>query len=257
MKILISSAKTMNFFTNFKQENIQKPVFIEEAEQIAKVLKKYKPESLMKLMKISEKLALESFKKYEKWNKNFKNVEKSQAIYSFKGAVFEKINADNFCTTELDFAENSIRILCGLYGILKPKDWIMPYRLEMGTKLTVGNCKNLYDFWREKLTNKLIEELERDKTPFIINLASNEFSKVIDFKKINYPVITPVFKEDKEGTLKTISIFAKQARGEMTNFIVKNKITKINNLTKFQWNGYIYQSFEKNTMLFTRRINSK
>lgn len=255
MKILLSSAKTMSFSNSYENYGNNPPFFIEKSNEIVNILKNLNKQGLMKLMKISEKLSEDTYTKFQNWNKCYKNIENSPAIFSFSGAVFEQINAKSLSNNDLVFSEKSLRIICGLYGIVKPMDTIMPYRLEMGTKLSIGINKNLYEFWENSLTNYLIEELENDKTPFIINLASNEFSKAIDFKQIQYPVITPVFKEIKNGKEKVVSFFAKQARGAMTNFIIKNKIENMDNLKSFTWNGYHFHSHDEinKSILFLKK----
>ena len=148
------------------------------------------------------------------------------------------MRVEEFSNVDLDFANKSIRILSGLYGILNPSDLILPYRLEMGTKLEVGGTKNLYNFWQDILTEYLIKEIKKDS--FITNLASDEYFKVIDSKRINIPIITPIFKDTKNGKVKVISFFAKRARGEKRNYIVKNKISSVSQIKEFNRNGYAF-----------------
>lgn len=255
MKILLSSAKTMKFDKKFEFSTKYLPKFIKRSEKIAIFIKKLEKPEIKKLFKISDNLTDEVFENYKKWNLNYENVKFSKALFSYNGAVFDKINPEKFSKEELKFAENSVRIISGLYGILEPSDLIMPYRLEIGLKLEIGNHKNLYSFWKETLTKHLANDLEKDKSPIILNLASNEFSKVINFKKINYKIYTPTFKEEKNGKLKTVAFFAKQARGAMTNFIIKNKIENIENLKVFTWNGYKFNFHDetKNILLFLKK----
>ena len=216
MKIIISPAKklaTDNFIN--KGTSIQ---FLEETKYLVKELKTYTVSDIKSLMKLSDNLAQLNWQRFQDWNT--KDV--GQALFMFKGDVYQGLKAENLTNIELDFAQENLRILSGLYGLLKPKDLIFPYRLEMGTKLITKTGNNLYKFWENRLHQALLSELKNEEE--IINLASEEYSKAIQLNKFSNPVITPVFKDLKNGKLKVISFFAKRARGEMVNFIIKNKI---------------------------------
>lgn len=186
-------------------------------------------------MNISEKIAKLNYDRYQNFEFNKSNKLYS-AIYSFAGEVYNGLDAKTLSNEELEFTNNNVRILSGLYGILRPFDQIHPYRLEMGTKLKNNKGNNLYDFWQDIITEKINEE----KTDFIINLASNEYFNVINSKKISKNIITPLFYENKGGEYKTVMIYAKKARGMMTRYIVKNKITNWNNIKHFNSEDYIF-----------------
>ena len=245
MKIIISPAKklaTDNFIN--KGTSIQ---FLEETKYLVKELKTYTVSDLKSLMKLSDNLAQLNWQRFQDWNT--KDV--GQALFMFKGDVYQGLKAKNFTNIELDFAQENLRILSGLYGLLKPKDLIYPYRLEMGTKLITKTGNNLYKFWENRLHKALLSELKNEEE--IINLASEEYSKAIQLNKFNNPVITPVFKDLKNGELKVISFFAKRARGEMVSFIIKNKIKNSENLKSFSNLGYQFtEGTKKGEFLFTR-----
>ncbi len=254
MKILISPAKSLNL------NPIDKPVessnidFKDEAWEIAKVLKQKSPKELMKLMNISEKLAELNWSRNQDYTKDFSNEKSKQAIFMFNGEVYNAIEAERMNNSELKYLQKNLRILSGQYGLLKPLDLIMPYRLEMGTKLSVNNSKNLYDFWRDKITQKLNSELE--KNDIIVNLASEEYFKSINPKTLNAKIITPIFKDYKNGKLKTISFFAKKARGLMVRYMAENNINNnnIELIKEFNTDGYLFDpklSDEKN-LIFIR-----
>jgi cytoplasmic iron level regulating protein YaaA (DUF328/UPF0246 family) len=245
MKIIISPAKklaTDNFIN--KGTSIQ---FLEETKYLVKELKTYTVSDIKSLMNLSDNLAQLNWQRFQDWNT--KNV--GQALFMFKGDVYQGLKAENFTNIELDFAQENLRILSGLYGLLKPKDLIFPYRLEMGTKLITKTGNNLYKFWENRLHLALLSELKNEEE--IINLASEEYSKALQINKFSNPVITPVFKDLKNGELKVISFFAKRARGEMVNFIIKNKIKNSENLKSFSNLGYQFtEGTKKGEFLFTR-----
>ena len=245
MKIIISPAKKLatDHFIN-KGTSTQ---FLEETKYLVKELKTYTVSDIKNLMNLSDNLAQLNWQRFQDWNT--KNV--GQALFMFKGDVYQGLKADNFTNIELDFAQENLRIISGLYGLLKPKDLIFPYRLEMGTRLKTKSGNNLYKFWKNRLHQALLSELKIEEE--IINLASEEYSKVLQLNNFSNPVITPVFKDLKNGKLKVISFFAKRARGEMVNFIIKNKIKNSENLKSFSNLGYQFtEGTKKGEFLFTR-----
>ncbi len=245
MKIIISPAKKLS--TDYFTIEGTPILFIKEARYLIDELKSYSVDEVKGLMKLSDNLAQLNWQRFQDWN----TKEVGQALLMFKGDVYQGLRADTFTDEEFDFAQKNLRILSGLYGLLKPKDLIYPYRLEMGTKLKTSKGNNLYEFWDEKLHNSLREELGAKEE--IINLASEEYSKAIQLKKFENPVITPVFKDLKNGKLKIISFFAKKARGEMANFIISNKIQKSEDLKAFSNLGYKFAEYTpKGELLFTR-----
>ena len=245
MKIIISPAKKIandNFIN--KGTSIQ---FLKETNYLVKELKNYTVSDIKSLMKLSDNLAQLNWQRFQDWNT--KDV--GQALFMFKGDVYQGLKADSLTNIELDFAQENLRILSGLYGLLKPKDLIFPYRLEMGTKLRTKSGNNLYKFWENRLHQSLQSELKNEEE--IINLASEEYSKALQLSKFDNPVITPVFKDFKNGKLKVISFYAKKARGEMVNFIIKNKIKNPENLKYFSNLGYKFtDETEKGVLLFSR-----
>ena len=249
MKIFISPAKKINeekiLYDNTKSSKFY---FQKEADYLINELKEYSVSEIKKLMNLSDNLSHLNFDRFQNWN--LKSDKVCPSIYMFQGDVYKGLKATSFNNDQLDFAQQNLRIISGLYGLLKPLDLIYPYRLEMGTKMITNKGKNLYEFWGNKLRDFLTDEISNDE--IIINLASNEYSKSLKLKTINNQVITPVFKDFKNGRLKVISFFAKRARGEMANFIIINKITNCNDLKLFNYEGYKYSESSNNEIVFTR-----
>lgn len=252
MIVILSPAKTINMKIDRNIKLHTMPQFIAEAEKIMKELLKYSPPELESLMKINSKLAENSFFKHAAWNKVHALNNSKQAILAYDGAVYKGIDAINLNEEQLAFANKHIRILSGLYGVLKPMDLIMPYRLEMATKLKNKKGKDLYCFWREKLTENIKKELKKQKDNILVDLASKEYSSAINTS--NMKVITPVFKDYKNGTHKIITIYAKRARGLMARFIAENMIDEVENLKEFNEEGYSYNEYmsSDNSLVFTR-----
>ncbi len=248
MKIIISPAKKLSN-KKLPLKDVSELQFSNEAKYLVKELNNYKVNDIKKLMSLSDNLAQLNYERFQQWDLNSDQV--NAAIYMFQGDVYQGLKAETFTAKEIDFAQKNLRILSGLYGLLKPLDLIFPYRLEMGTKIKTQKGKNLYDFWRDKLSKSLISEMK--STEVLVNLASNEYSRVLKLNDFPNPVITPIFKDYKNGKLKIISFFAKKARGEMCNFIIKNKITNTKNLKMFSNLEYKFSDEnDKGEMLFTR-----
>jgi cytoplasmic iron level regulating protein YaaA (DUF328/UPF0246 family) len=248
MKILLSPAKKLDF--NKQGQHIQQstPSFLKDSEDLIKVLKKKTAKKIGEMMKLSEALSTLNHKRFQDFGNNT-NPHK-EAVFVFNGEVYTGLDSENLTEQELIFASNSLRILSGLYGILKPGDIIQPYRLEMGTRLKVKKHKNLYEFWGDKVLNFLNNE----EKELIINLASNEYNKVVKLKSIEATVITPNFKEFKNGQYKTIMVYAKKARGSMARWIIQNEITKIDTLKNFNEDEYCFNEelSSGNDWVFTR-----
>ena len=208
MKIVISPAKSLDFETELPTEQYSNPQFLEASERLNKVLIKKKPAALSKLMNISDKLSQLNWERNQQFSVPFTPENARPAMYAFNGDVYQGLDAYTISEEQFDRLQDTLRILSGLYGILKPLDLIQPYRLEMGTQLKIGRKKNLYEFWRQTLTDHLNQELADEE--LFINLASNEYFGAVDEKKLKVPVITPVFKDWKNDTLKVISFFAKK-----------------------------------------------
>ena len=252
MKIVISPAKSLDFETAVPTTQFTQGVFLNEAEKLSGVLKKKSPKKLSELMSISPKLGELNWQRNQDWEIPFSLENARQAIYAFNGDVYTGLDVYSLPVEKLEQLQNKLRILSGQYGILKPLDLMQPYRLEMGTKLKVGSKENLYKFWDKKLTEALNAELDKDDV--FVNLASNEYFKVIDTKLLKVPVITPVFKDYKGEKLKIISFFAKKARGLMVRYIIDNNIETVEGLKGFNLEGYAFDSnlSAKNELIFTR-----
>ena len=254
MLILLSPSKTIDTTTKVSNCVFTQPSFISDSSNIVSVVKKLSVNELSKLMSISPKLSQLNYDRFQFWNSTHSKTNSKQALLSFKGEVFTGLDADSFSEEELQYAQNHLIILSGLYGMLHPLDLIQPYRLEISTKLSIGNSKNLYAFWKDKITNKLKYILANQNIPTIVNLASNEYYKVIDITKLNTNIVTPVFKEYKNGSYKIVTIYAKKARGLMTNYILKNRIEEIDDLKFFDREGYYFNEplSDQNQLVFTR-----
>ena len=238
MKLVLSPAKSLDFERKLPTNKTTEACFLKEAERLNKLLKKKSARSLSKLMSISPNLGQLNYERNQEWQLPFRNESARQALYAFSGEVYRGIDAYTISKEKLDKVEDTIRIISGLYGVLKPMDLIMPYRLEMGTRLPVGKNKNLYEFWRKKITSALNDELEDDE--LFLNLASNEYFKAIDTKALKVPVVTAVFKDLKNGEYKTIMTFAKLARGYMTRYIIETNANTIEDIKGFNYEGYNY-----------------
>lgn len=246
MKILLSPAKSINQTTKLDYPLVSSPVFSDEAEQLVRKLKRLKSGDLMSLMHISEDLADQNKQRYESWQRSDIITEDIQPCsFMFNGEVYKALQVHSLNDKELLTAQDRIRILSGLYGILKPLDLIYPYRLEMGTKWSPDSKSNsLYSFWKEKVTKHLLSTLEKDE--MIINLASSEYAKAIDWKKVTNPIVTPVFKEFKNGALKIVMMYAKHARGAMAKYLVQHEVTDVEQLKLYNADGYAFDDRSSN-----------
>lgn len=252
MKLVLSPAKSLDFESKLPTTKFSESCFLAEAERINRLLKKKSASQLSKLMHISENLGQLNFERNQEWELPFSTNNARPAMYAFNGDVYRGLDAYTIDTTRLDKVQNTVRIISGLYGILKPLDLIRPYRLEMGTKFPVGKSKNLYQFWQKKVTQSLNDELEDGE--LFLNLASNEYFKAIDKKALKVPVININFKEFKNGQYKTIAFFSKYARGLMTRFIIDTNAKTIDDVKIFNLENYGYSeelSSEKE-LVFTR-----
>ena len=240
MKILISPAKSLDFENNIITTQSSEPLFANKAKQINNTLKDLSAPDLGKLMNISPKLSDLNWLRNQDFKK--KNSLQRQAIFAFNGDVYEGIDVTSISSSNHGKLQNTLRILSGLYGILKPFDNIKPYRLEMGTKISIKGTKNLYDFWKKDVTNSILKEIEEDD--IIVNLASNEYFSVIDSSLIENKIISPQFKDFKNGKLKIISFYAKKARGLMTRFLIDNDIKSSSDIENFNSSGYMFSKDE-------------
>lgn len=253
MKIVVSPAKSLDFETTLPTNKYTEPSFLVEAEKLNNVLQKKSPKKLSDLMSISDKLAQLNWQRNQDWSLPFTNENARPAVYAFNGDVYTGLDGYTIPEDKLDLLQDRLRILSGLYGILRPLDLIQPYRLEMGTKLKVGRNNNLYEFWKQQLTEQLNNELQEDE--LFVNLASNEYFSVIDKKVLKVPVITPQFKDWKGDKLKMISFFAKKARGMMVRYIIDTGAETIEDLKGFNYDGYGYSeeyTTKPNELVFVR-----
>ncbi|WP_435254633.1 peroxide stress protein YaaA [Tenacibaculum sp. A30] len=252
MKIIISPAKSLDFENKATTNVYTQPRFLEQSEKLNKKLKTISRKKLGELMKISDDLASLNYDRNQEWQPPFTLDNAKQAVFSFTGEVYRGIDVNSLSEDKIPALQDKLRILSGLYGLLKPLDLIQPYRLEMGTKLKVGRADNLYKFWDTTLAESLNEEL--DDNELLINLASSEYFKALPKKALKVPMITPVFKDFKNGQYKTIMTFAKKARGLMVRYIIDNNIETLEELKGFDVEGYGFsQEMSTETeLVFTR-----
>ncbi len=252
MKIVISPAKSLNLEKQLPTQLYTESAFLKQSETIQKTLKKKKPKQLMELMHISEKLGELNWQRNQDWQTPFTTENARPAVFTFDGDVYTGLDVYTLSTEKLVVLQDKLRILSGLYGLLKPLDLMQAYRLEMGTSIKIGTKKNLYEFWKKTITDTLNSELKKDE--LFVNLASNEYFSAVDVKKLKVPVITPEFKDYKDGKLKMISFFAKKARGMMVRYIIDTNAETIDDLKNFNYEGYAFDSnlSEGNKLVFTR-----
>lgn len=237
MKLVISPAKSLDFESEVPTQLTTQSSFLEESKTINGLLKKQSAKSLSKLMSISDALGQLNYSRNQEWDLPFTKDNSRQAVYAFNGDVYRGLDAYTITEAEkLNKLQDSVRILSGLYGLLKPLDLVQPYRLEMGTKFPVGTNKNLYEFWKNKITAQLNNELTDNE--LFLNLASNEYFKAVDKKTLKVPVITANFKDLKNGNYKVISFYAKQARGAMARYVIDANANSVNDLKGFNYEGY-------------------
>jgi len=251
MKIVISPAKKLDLKSDYPKLNFTEPPFLDKAWRVIKVMRQKSPDEIKKMMKLSDNLANLNWERYQNWQKEIDDTARP-AIFTFNGNVYDGLDVQHLPEEKLPVLNDKLRILSGLYGILKPFDLIYPYRMEMGAKLSFDTYKNLYEYWRKTVTEALNKEMSDDD--FLVNLASQEYFKVLDQKALKVPVYNIEFKDYKNGVLKVISLYAKIARGLMTRFIIQNDINTPEELKLFDMNGYRYDenlSSDKK-LVFTR-----
>ncbi|CAM3952644.1 peroxide stress protein YaaA [Flavobacterium antarcticum] len=236
MKIIISPAKSLDYETALPTDRFTSSDFMKQSWILNKVIKEKTPAQLSELMHISDKLADLNWKRNKEFNTPFTPENARPAIYAFNGDVYSGIDAYTIPIDKLDQLQDQLRILSGLYGYLKPLDLVQPYRLEMGTSLHFEDNKNLYDFWKPTLTESLNKEMKEGE--LLINLASKEYASALDFKKLKATIVTPDFKDYKDGKLKIISFYAKKARGMMVRYIIDTNAKTLDDLKGFDYDGY-------------------
>ncbi|MEO9892439.1 peroxide stress protein YaaA [Aurantibacter sp.] len=253
MKVVLSPAKSLDFERQLPTERFTEALFLNESERLNKLLKKKSAKSLSKLMHISDNLGQLNYERNQEWSLPFTPEDARPAVYAFSGDVYRGLDVYSLPEAKIELLQNTLRIISGLYGVLKPLDLMQPYRLEMGTKFPVGKNKNLYEFWKSKIVTTLNNELQDDE--LFVNLASNEYFKAIDKKSLKVPVIDIVFKDLKNGEYKTIMTFVKLARGYMSRYILDSNAKTIDDLKGFDYEGYGYRealSEKENELVFVR-----
>ena len=254
MITVISPAKKLDYESSVCTEEFTIPEGLDRSALLINKLRRTSNKKLGEMMGLSMKLAELNANRYASWNEDFSKGQLRQSVLAFNGDVYQGMKNSTLNEIELKFAQNHIRILSGLHGLLKPLDIIKPYRLEMGTKLSVRGNKDLYAFWGDSITNRMNEAIESSGNDALVNLASSEYFKALNIKNLNANIITPVFKDMKNGQLKVISLWAKQARGMMSGYIVRNRINELEGLKEFNDGGYRFteELSDEKTWVFTR-----
>ena len=251
MLTLISPAKTLDFETPPVTDRHSQGDFLDHSAELIDQLKQMSPDDIGKLMKLSPKLSELNSERFINWKLPFSQKNAKAAVLAFKGDVYTGLEAETFSEKDFEFAQEHLAILSGLYGLLRPLDLIQPYRLEMGTKLENGRGKDLYSFWDTTITEAINDRLDGKKKPVIVNLASNEYFKAVKKKLLDADLITPVFKDEKNGQYKIISFYAKKARGMMAAYIIRNRIKSVEKLKNFDVAGYRFAPAESDDQTLT------
>lgn len=256
MLIVVSPAKTLDYESPLPTEEFTRPAHIKSSKLLNTRLRDLSALDLSELQHVSSKIAELNFERNHDWKTPFNLKNSRQALFAFKGDVYTGLDAYSMSEKNLNFAQDHLRILSGLYGLLRPLDLMRPYRLEMGTKLSTTDAKNLYEFWDMQITDAINKQLKAINSDTLINLASNEYFKAVKTKKIKGRVIHPVFKDYKNGEYKMIGFFAKKARGMMSRFIIDNEITSPEEIKNFTTEGYAYNPVmsDEHKWVFTRRL---
>ena len=254
MLILLSPAKGQNFEPSETAVHVSEPRLLSKSNELIEILRLYSPDELMTLMNVSEKIGNLTAERFASFTTPFNELNAKPAAFAFSGDVYKGLAIDEFTESDLEFAQNHLRILSGLYGVLRPLDLIQPYRLEMGTRLDTKAGSDLYQYWGSSISESLMADLEEHEDDLVINLASNEYFKAVSASGIHTNINTPVFKDFKNGKYKIISFFAKNARGAMARWIVKEKVKKAIDLVNFREDGYEYNEelSEVNSPVFLR-----
>ncbi|MBU2710041.1 peroxide stress protein YaaA [Zooshikella harenae] len=259
MLMLISPAKTLDFSSPIPNNlSVLHPQFTQQPTQLIEILRQYSTSEISQLMKLSDKLASLNVARYASWQEKHNEENSRPAIYAFKGDVYTGLDIDSFTQEDLQFANTHLGILSGLYGLLQPLTLIQPYRLEMGTKLANAKGKSLYDFWQDTITTTIRQQLDKQGDNVLVNLASNEYFSAVDKKSLNADIITPSFKDYKNGNYKIISMYAKKARGMMARYIIQNKIVHPAEIKQFNESGYQLneQLSTNDNWIFTRKMSN-
>ncbi|MGB2259469.1 MAG: peroxide stress protein YaaA [Porticoccaceae bacterium] len=254
MLIVISPAKKLDYSSPVAAKNYSQPQLLDHSAELLQGLKKLSPQDVCALMGLSDNLGALNYERFQAWDRPFTKDNAKPAILAFKGDVYQGLDADSMTDKQLDWAQDHLRILSGLYGLLRPMDLMQPYRLEMGTKFANQRGKDLYQFWGNIITDEINSLLSNAKTPVLLNLASNEYFKSVQQKNIAGRVVTPVFMDKKGDKYKIVSFYAKKARGLMSAYIIRNKITAVEGIKKFDVDGYSFNPAmsDGDSWVFTR-----
>ena len=244
MLVVISPAKTLDFETPYPSTKLTRPRMLDSSELLVNELRNYDSQNLQNLMGISEALGDLNVQRFKNWQRPFNKSNAKAALFAFQGDVYVGLDAEQFNDQALEFAQQRLRILSGLYGLLRPLDLIQPYRLEMGSRFPTPDAKDLYQCWGDTITNMINKDLKAAKSQHLINLASNEYFNAIETSKLKANVITPVFKDYKNGKYKVLSFFAKKARGMLSAHIIKNQLKDPDDIRKARIDGYRFSANE-------------
>jgi uncharacterized protein len=254
MIILLSPSKTMDFKPSIRVQETAIPLFVDRANNLVKKIKGLTIKELRIMLGTSETIARQTFDRYRAWEPNHTAQNSKIAMLAFKGDVYQGLEADSLSDDEMNLASKHLRMLSGLYGILRPFDLIQPHRLEMGTLLKIAKARNLYEYWKKSITSQILLELKMQNSSTIVDLASKEYSDSVDFAKLKANVIQPVFMDFSTGKYRVITYYAKRTRGLMTRFILKNNIQTSEEIKLFNLDGYLFNSIMSNNQkwVFTR-----
>ncbi len=255
MLIVVSPAKTLDYTTPPKIEKFTLPDYLDDSAELIHRMREFSSLDISELMHVSTKIADLNFDRFEAWNKKFTEKNAKQAVLAFKGDVYTGLDAESFSEKDFNFAQKHFRMLSGLYGLLRPLDLMQAYRLEMGTRLSTERGKNLYEFWGSDITDGINTQLKKIKSQYLINLASNEYFKAVKPKEVQGEIITPAFKELKNGEYKMIGVYAKKARGLLSRYIIQNQLSDIEDIKSFDVDGYKFnpKASKGNNWVFTRK----
>ena len=246
MLALISPAKTLDYETTLPSSNFTQPRLLDQSEQLIEVCRELSASQLASLMSVSEKIAQLNVARFQDWQTEFDFANARQAIFAFKGDVYTGLDAYALNDSQLDFAQQHLRMLSGLYGLLRPLDLMMPYRLEMGTRLQNPRGSNLYEFWGKRITDLIQQDLQHTNSQILLNLASDEYYKAVKESALDAQIIKPVFLDQKNGKYKVISFYAKKARGLMARFVIEQQIQQVEDLKAFNSEGYYFDAENSN-----------
>lgn len=255
MLIVISPAKTLDYTTPPHTEQYSQPDYLEHSQQLINRARRYSALDIAEVMSVSAKIAELNFDRFEQWHTPFTPANAKQAVLAFKGDVYTGLDAETLTEADLKFAQKHLRILSGLYGLLRPLDLMQAYRMEMGRKIDTERGKNLYEFWGETITNGINAQLKQSGSNYLINLASNEYFKSVKPKLIEGEIITPEFKDWKNGAYKMMGVYAKKARGQLSRFIIQNQLDDVEGIKAFDVDGYAFneEMSRGNSWVFTRK----